>query len=348
MVAATPNTTIAGGSGVAGTYGFNQDGSLNPSAVGGFGVFGQNSASSGTPQGVRGEATSPTGFAIGVAGFTHSTGGIATDGFADAPTGGTTGVRGLVSSNGGQGVLGQAASTTGSTTGVQGSVASNSGQGVLAVATSTSGFTLGLHAIVNSPNSTAGFFENLGPTLGGFLILGKVLGTTNEFTVDTNGRVWAKGSYNCGLASGCFNTGISADVAERIDVSEQLEPGDVVEINPNSSGHFRKVQEAYSTMVAGIVSTAPGVTLGNNDLAHNDTGVRTDDRPLLALVGRVPVKVTDEGGLIRPGDLLTSSSTPGYAMRCTNRQACAGAIVGKALEPLKGGTGVIQALVTLQ
>jgi hypothetical protein len=102
-------------------------------------------------------------------------------------------------------------------------------------------------------------------------------------------------------------------------------------------------------MVSGIVPTASGVTLGNNDLEHNDAGVRTDERPLLASVGRVPVKVTDEGGPIRAGDLLTSSSTPCFAMRCTNRQACAGAIVSKALEPLKAGTRVvIQALVTLQ
>ena len=36
---------------------------------------------------------------------------------------------------------------------------------------------------------------------------------------------------------------------------------------------------------------------------------------MLALMGRVPVKATAENGLIRPGDLLTVSSKPGYAMR---------------------------------
>jgi trimeric autotransporter adhesin len=105
MVAAPPNTAITAGSGVAGTYGYNQDGSPNASATGGFGVFGQNIASSGTPQGVRGETTSGTGFVIGVAGFTHSAGGIATDGFADATTGAPIGIRGGVNSNGGTGGL---------------------------------------------------------------------------------------------------------------------------------------------------------------------------------------------------------------------------------------------------
>jgi hypothetical protein len=174
------------------------------------------------------------------------------------------------------------------------------------------------------------------------------LANSRVFRVKGDGTVFADGSYNCGLASGCFNSGIGADVAERIDTAEELEPGDVVEIDPATPQHFRKVRRAYSTLVAGIVSTAPAVTLANNDLAHNDTGNRSDNRPLLALVGRVPVKVNDLGGPIAIGDLLTSSPIPGYAMRCAQRSRCAGSTVGKALQPLVEPNGVIQALVTLQ
>ena len=68
----------------------------------------------------------------------------------------------------------------------------------------------------------------------------------------------------------------------------------------------------------------------------------------LALVGQVPCKVTTENGPIQIGDLLVTSSTPGYAMKGTDRTQMLGAIVGKALEPLPAGAGLIRVLVTLQ
>jgi len=59
------------------------------------------------------------------------------------------------------------------------------------------------------------------------------------------------------------------------------------------------------------------------------------------------VKVTDEGGPIEPGDLLVSSSTPGYAMRwdadSAGGDSCG--LIGKALEALEKGTGVILVLL---
>ena len=68
-------------------------------------------------------------------------------------------------------------------------------------------------------------------------------------------------------------------------------------------------------------------------------------RPLLALMGRVRVKATTENGPIRPGDLLVSASLPGYAMRCPDPSRCEGAVIGKALEPLEEGTGLIEVLL---
>jgi hypothetical protein len=59
----------------------------------------------------------------------------------------------------------------------------------------------------------------------------------------------------------------------------------------------------------------------------------------------VPVKVTDEGGPIQPGDLLVTSSTPGHAMRWDPESGEPCNFVGKALEPLESGTGVIQVLL---
>ena len=62
----------------------------------------------------------------------------------------------------------------------------------------------------------------------------------------------------------------------------------------------------------------------------------------------VPTKVTAQNGPILVGDLLVSSSMPGYAMKGSNHKHMTGATVGKALDPLRSGTGIIRVLVTLQ
>jgi len=164
----------------------------------------------------------------------------------------------------------------------------------------------------------------------------------------STGNVYADGSFNCGLTSGsCFNAGTGADVAERIDAIEPMEAGDVVEIHPEQAAKFRKSQSAISTRVAGIISTAPAVTLGNNFDGSKEQW-NSDTRPLLALAGRVPVKVMAKYGVIKIGDLLVSSPIPGYAMKCPKASECIGAVIGKALEPLAEGVGKIEVQVMLR
>ena len=145
--------------------------------------------------------------------------------------------------------------------------------------------------------------------------------------------------------------GSGADLAERINVSEPVEFGDVVELDPNKPEHYRKTRGS-SQLIAGVITTEPGFTLGNNlkektatPLIANAESITTS-HPMLALMGRVPVKVTTENGAIQPGDLLTISSKPGYAMRCTAAQKDESAIIGKALEGLEKGKGTILVLVT--
>ncbi len=180
---------------------------------------------------------------------------------------------------------------------------------------------------------------------GGDLLVLKS-GSGAAFKVQNDGDVFADGSYNCGLSSNCFNAGQGADVAERIDSLQDLQPGDVVEIDPERPMSFRRTDEALSRRVAGIVSTAPAITLGNNFDAEQD--LWEDERPLLALAGRVPLKATAEPGAISVGDLLVSSSVPGRAMRCATPSQCVGAVVGKALEPLAEGHGTIEVQVMLR
>lgn len=130
--------------------------------------------------------------------------------------------------------------------------------------------------------------------------------------------------------------GGGGDIAEEIPASEELESGDVVIIDITKNETVKKSDSAYSTLVAGIVTTDPAMIM-----------TKGDGGTPIALVGRVPVKVTTDNGAIQVGDLLTTSNKPGYAMRCEDRMKCVGAIVGKALEPISEGDGMIIALLTL-
>ena len=125
----------------------------------------------------------------------------------------------------------------------------------------------------------------------------------------------------------------------------QYEPGDVLEIDPTADRHLTLSHYAYSTLVAGIYSTKPGVLATPHSM--DDPEIQNSEVPL-AVVGIVPCKVTAENGPIARGDLLVTSPRPGYAMKGTDRSQMLGAVVGKALEALPQGTGVIEVLVTLQ
>jgi hypothetical protein len=170
------------------------------------------------------------------------------------------------------------------------------------------------------------------PRINAFAAVSAVLSCTATgaiFRIErATGNVCTDGSFFSG----------NADVAEYILASEPLEPGDVVELDPHNPKHYRKAREPYSPWVAGVISTQPGVVLGAR-------GHYVGERALLALLGRVPVKATTENGPIRPGDLLTSASKPGYAMRCVDVTQCEGAIIGKALEAFDEGEGAILMLV---
>ena len=73
--------------------------------------------------------------------------------------------------------------------------------------------------------------------------------------------------------------------------------------------------------------------------------MKNENYPPIALLGRVPTKVTAENGPIKIGDNIISSSRPGYGMKCDNYSKCQGAIVGKALQKLEGEEGVIEVLI---
>jgi len=142
-------------------------------------------------------------------------------------------------------------------------------------------------------------------------------------------------------------TTCGGDYAESVDVSgdrTKYEPGDLMVVDSSAPGRFLKSAEPYSTLVAGIYSTKPGL-VGRRQLT--DRSNMKDEVPM-AMTGIVPTKVSTENGRIKIGDLLVSSSKLGYAMKGTDRSQMLGAVVGKALAPLDSGSGVIEVLVTLQ
>jgi len=136
-----------------------------------------------------------------------------------------------------------------------------------------------------------------------------------------------------------------ADLAEPFQMSEgKLAPGSVVVIDEDNPGHLKLAAQAYDQRVAGIISGANGVNPG---IALQQQGVLEGGQNV-ALTGRVYVRADADAGVIKPGDLLTTSDRPGHAMRVTEPGRAQGAILGKAMTGLKSGQGLVLVLVTLQ
>ena len=137
---------------------------------------------------------------------------------------------------------------------------------------------------------------------------------------------------------------IFADFAEhfRPAPGKAVRPGAVVVLA--DSGLIEPCTDAYDTRVVGVVSGAgtyrPALVL---DSPSGDASC-----PPVSLVGKVFCLADASVRPIRAGDLLTSSATPGHAMVADDRQRRAGAVIGKALQPLVAGHGLIAILVSLQ
>lgn len=103
-------------------------------------------------------------------------------------------------------------------------------------------------------------------------------------------------------------------------------------------------QKAYDKRAAGVVSGAgdfkPGIVLDKQE--------SIDNRQPIALLGKVYCKIDAQYGAIEVGDLLTTSPTPGHAMKVNDSTQAFGAIIGKALRPLREGAGLIPILIALQ
>jgi hypothetical protein len=135
------------------------------------------------------------------------------------------------------------------------------------------------------------------------------------------------------------------DLAEPFQMSEtDLPKGSLVIIDAEHEGNLKLAGQEYDTRVAGIISGANGVNPG---ISLHQEGV-IEGGQNVALTGRVYALADASYGSIKPGDLLTSSSTPGHVMKVTDHGRAQGAIVGKAMSALKEGKGIVLVLVSLQ
>ena len=136
----------------------------------------------------------------------------------------------------------------------------------------------------------------------------------------------------------------NADCAEDFDVSDadKVEPGTVMVLG--NEGALSESTSAYDKRVAGVISGAgdykPGIVMDKRQTSSN--------RQPVALMGKVFCKVDAQFGTIEVGDLLTTSPTPGHAMKTGDPFKAFGAVIGKALRPLPSGQGLIPILIALQ
>ena len=158
-------------------------------------------------------------------------------------------------------------------------------------------------------------------------------GTTNNMAglqigyggicVDNDGSCVASTTGNITSVSSSLG---NSDVAELYFSSQELQPGELVVSDGFLS--VSRAKKGADGLILGVVSTKPGLTLGYDD----NSGVDNEKGYPLALAGRVPVRLSNENGVINQGDPLTLSSVPGVAMKAGSTDT----FVGFALEAFDG------------
>lgn len=123
---------------------------------------------------------------------------------------------------------------------------------------------------------------------------------------------------------------------------QAIEPGDVIAMDLSQRGYVRRCALLADPLVVGI---AAGSGEGCNASQPGEE-MSALARVPVATSGILSCKVDAAYGPIREGDLLVASPTPGHAMRADN--PAQGTVLGKALEPLASGTGLINVLVMLR
>ena len=298
------------------------------------GVLGESS----TFNGVLGVTTADG--AAGVAGVCDTSNGNGVYGRSKQ----ANGVIGFSSSNGAAGVAG--ANDEGNGNGVYGRSAKS--DGVIGITTGDG--KAGVAGVCDTGNGNGVYGRSKSANgVVGYSSSDVHAGVAGVSDNSTGVGIYGKGGRVAGYFEGDVEvTGdirlVNADCAEDFDVSGavKVEPGTVMVLG--HEGALFESQQAYDKRVAGVISGAgdykPGIVLDKRQTSGN--------RQPIALMGKVFCKVDTQYGAIEIGDLLTTSPTPGHAMKTSDPFKAFGAVIGKALHPLKEGQGLIPILVALQ
>ncbi|WP_341834903.1 hypothetical protein WJU16_18345 [Chitinophaga pollutisoli] len=270
---------------------------------------------------------------------------------------GTAGIYGISSGTGGYAGLFHASNPAGNGPALI-AIADGNGNGITANASNTGD---GVEATADGTGSAIyAWIPNFGGGRAARFVNYNTANTNPVLTVEqhSNGSIAVFRSGNPGSVNvarinsagrGFFNGGTQnsgADIAEAFDVEgtiHEYEPGDVLVISTSSDRKMEKSAEAYSSLVAGVYATKPGVLLTEREGVDD-----INDLVPMGVVGVIPTKVCDEGGPVRRGDLLVTSSRKGYAMKADPKKVQHGQILGKALQELPSGAAVIKVLVNVK
>jgi len=263
---------------------------------------------------------------------------------------GTAGVYGLSSGTGGYAGLFYSSNSSGNGPAIL-ALTDGNGNGITANA---GGSGDGIEATVDgSGNAVYGWVPNFGVGRAGRFanfnssnsqptVHVTTNGTGNTLLVNHTGSsgniaVWQSASSNVSRIDksgrGYFNGGTQAsgaDIAEAFDVEGSIstfEIGDVLVISESQDRTVTKSAKPYSTLVVGVYATKPGVLLTEENI---DTDI--SNKVPMGVVGVIPTKVCLEGGPIKRGDLLVTSSTAGVAMKADHDKVKIGQVLGKALQ----------------
>ena len=187
---------------------------------------------------------------------------------------------------------------------------------------------------------------------GDFRIVDETANVGDRFVIAANGNVGinianpqATLDVNGTTRTSVLTITGGADLAEPFPLSSEYIPaGSVVVIDEEHPGQLKPSTAPYDTRVAGIVSGANGIHPG---ISLQQAGALAGGQNV-ALTGRVYALADADSASIHPGDLLTTSCTPGHAMKVTDHGKGQGAILGKAMSSLETGKGLVLVLVTLQ
>jgi hypothetical protein len=138
--------------------------------------------------------------------------------------------------------------------------------------------------------------------------------------------------------------------AERFPICEPVQEGDVLTNAPEHPGAFCLTKVMHDPGVVGVVLTEAGGAAP----AKTRSEAATYDTAPVATSGVVLCKADATLTPIAPNDLLVTSSIPGHAAKAQPKIIegvpiyTSGTVIGKALEPLESGTGLIKVLVMLR